>query len=52
MNTRGDRELVSSAGPSRCLLKRTTGPVGNVVQGQAEGGGPKATVQAGKTLVT
>jgi hypothetical protein len=25
MNTRRDRELVSSAGRSRCLLKRTTG---------------------------
>ena len=56
MNTMGDRELVSSTGRSRCLLvkdhrrRQVAGSRG--MQKVIHRGSKKATVQAGKRLVT
>jgi hypothetical protein len=56
MNTKGDRELVSSAGRSRCLLvkdhmrRQVAGSRGR--QNVIHRGSKKAIVQAWKRLVT
>ena len=56
MNTMGDRELVSSAGHSRCLIvkdhrrKQVAGSRGR--QKVTHRDSKKVTVQAGKRLIT